>query len=73
MTKKNSRASELDVEKCFKKSGLGRFELVIAASVRAREISRRNKESLAHEHLHSPMSALLEFQEGKIGKEYFRK
>ena len=73
MPQQLSRALELDVEKCIKESGVGRFDLVLIATVRAREIRRQNKESNKHEHLHSTMTAVLEIQEGKIGKEYLKR
>jgi DNA-directed RNA polymerase omega subunit len=70
---KGSRCSELDNDLCVKNAGGNRFDLIILASVRAREISERNKNSEKFEHLHSPVSALLEIQEGKIGAEYLKK
>ena len=69
-----SRALELDVEKCVEQIGLGRFDLVLIAAARSREIRRHNKESNNFEHLHSSMTALLEIQEGKInGLDYLKK
>lgn len=68
-----SRALELDVEKCVTQTGTGRFDLILMAAARSREIRRQNKESDKFEHLHSNMTALLEFQNGEIGIEYMRK
>ena len=68
----DSRGTEIDTTKCVEQVG-NRFDLVLIASARAREIRRRNKNSERFEHTHTPVSALLEIQEGKIGKEYLYK
>jgi DNA-directed RNA polymerase omega subunit len=72
-TLNNSRSSEVDTEKCVEASGGNRFELVLMAAARAREITHLNHHSERIEHRHSPVSALLEIQTGKIGREYLRK
>lgn len=71
--KQSSRVSEIDMDKCVDMSGGNRFDLIIMASARAREIKRNNSHSNRHEHLHTPLTALLEFQEGKIGPEYIKR
>jgi DNA-directed RNA polymerase omega subunit len=71
--KSNSRSLELDLEKCLENAGGNRFDLVIMASARAREIKRNNTHSDKHEHLHTPMTALKEFQEGKLNKDYIKR
>jgi len=68
-----SRATELDLEKCLESANVGRFELILIAATRAREIRRQNKESDKFEHLHSNMTSLLEIQEGKIGRDYLKR
>lgn len=68
-----SRGVDIDTEKCVQNVGGNRFNLVLIASARAREISQANKNSDRHEHLHTPVTALLEVQEGKIGYEGLRK
>ena len=67
-----SRGPSVDTEKCVTQIG-GRFELVLAATVRAREIRRQHRESDKFEHVHSTVTALLEIQEGKIGREYLKR
>jgi DNA-directed RNA polymerase omega subunit len=67
-----SRSSSVDTEKCVEAIG-NRFELVIAASVRSREISRRNRSSNQLQHRHPIISALLDVQEGRVGREYLKK
>jgi len=73
MARELSRALDLNLEECVKNVGMGRFDLVLIASERAREIRRQNKESNKFEHIHSAMTALIEIQEGKVGKEYLNK
>jgi DNA-directed RNA polymerase subunit K/omega len=73
MKKGVSRSSEIDTDKCVELAGDNRYNLVLMASVRSREISRRNKESMQFEHLHPNVTAILEIQNGKIGTEYLKK
>jgi DNA-directed RNA polymerase omega subunit len=71
--KVDSRVAQLDNDLIVEMSGGNRFNLVIMASARAREIRRQNKDSHKHEHLHTPVTALLEFQSGKYSKEYLKR
>jgi len=73
MPKPISRSTEIDTEKCVENSGGNRFNLVIMAAARAREIRRLNKSSQKFEHLHSIITALKEFQDGKYDKEYLKR
>jgi hypothetical protein len=68
-----SRGTEIDTDKCVELSGGNRFQLVIMASARAREIRRQHASSQRFEHIHTAVSALLDFQEGNIGPEYMKK
>ena len=68
-----SRSSLVDTDRCVTNVGESRFDLVLIAAARSREIKERNKESDKFEHLHSNITALLEIQEGKIGREYLKK
>ena len=67
-----SRSPQLNNDTCVENVG-NRFDLVLVAAARSREIKERNRESSKFEHIHSNVTALLEIQEGKIGKEYLRK
>jgi DNA-directed RNA polymerase subunit K/omega len=60
---KETRASEVDVEKCIAKTGFGRFDLVVAAAQRVRELKIRARESGQHI---SAVDALLEAQNGRL-------
>ena len=67
-----SRGPTIDTNKCVEKVG-GRFDLVLIASVRAREIARKHRNDEMSTQVNAPVSALLEIQEGKIGREYLKK
>lgn len=69
----DSRGSQLNNDTCVTNLGENRYNLVLAASARAREIKRQNKDSDKREHVFSTVTALLEIQEGKIGNEYLKK
>ena len=65
-----SRSNQIDLEKCVEESGGNRFEMILMASNRVREISRQQKSSERREHKFPVITALLEMQEGKVGREY---
>ena len=67
-----SRGPSLDMDKIVETFG-GRFDMVIGASLRAKEIKRNNRESDKFEHTHPVVTALLEIQEGKVGREILDK
>ena len=60
---KETRATEVDVEKCIAKTGFGRFDLVVATAQRVRELKIRARESGQHI---SAVDALLEAQNGQL-------
>ena len=68
-----SRGPNVDTELCVANGGGNRFNLVIMASARAREIRRQHKESHAREHVFPIVTSLLEFQSGKYDKEYLKR
>jgi DNA-directed RNA polymerase omega subunit len=68
-----SRGTNVDNELCVSNVGANRFNMVLIATARAREIKRRNMSSEHREHIFPIVTALLEIQEGKIGEEYLRK
>ena len=68
-----SRGPSIDTEKCVEQAGGNRFDLVLIASVRAKELSRRHRQAELITPLHSPVSALLDIQAGKIGPEYLKR
>jgi DNA-directed RNA polymerase omega subunit len=68
-----SRGPSIDTEKCVANVGGSRFNLVLIAAARSREIKRQHASSDKREHVHSIITALAEIQEGKIGADYLRK
>ena len=65
MKKYESRGPTLDLDKIVQEVGINRFDLIIQASSRARQIRRLNQSSDRFEHTHPVMTALLELQEEK--------
>jgi DNA-directed RNA polymerase omega subunit len=61
-----SRGPSIDNELCTVNAGGNRFNLVLIAAARAREIRRQHASSLSREHVHSIVTALKDIQEGKI-------
>jgi DNA-directed RNA polymerase subunit K/omega len=61
-----SRGPELDNQKLVSNCNDLRYDLILIAAIRAREIRRQHKESDKYEHKFPIVSALLEVQEGKI-------
>ena len=59
-TRIESRSSEIDTERCVANAG-GRYDLVIAASQRLREMKRRARETNTHV---TAIDALQEVQSG---------
>ena len=53
--------------------GGNRFDLVLVAATRARELARQHRHAENRTQLNAPVTALLEIQEGKIGREYLKK
>jgi DNA-directed RNA polymerase omega subunit len=69
-----SRGPELDTEMLVRNTGGMRYDLVLIAAARAREIRRQNKDSDTYATNFPIVTALLEIQEGKINaKEYLAK
>ena len=69
----DSRGPEIDTQRCVEQAGGNRFDLVLIATVRARELSRRHKAAGLTTQVNAPVSALLEIQEGKIGPDYLKR
>ena len=67
-----SRGTEIDTEQCVANAG-SRFDLILIAAARAREIARKNRELNTTNHRSSAVTAILEVQDGKIGREYLKR
>ena len=70
-TLKASRGTEIDSRVCADRVGGNQFELVIIAAQRARELAKKNKNSPTY--VKGAVEALLEIQEGLIGRDYVYK
>jgi len=68
-----SRGSEIDTQKCVENVGDNKYDLILIASARAREIRRQHKDSDQFEHIHSTVTALLDVQDGRVGREYLKR
>ena len=66
-----SRGTEVDTRVCAEKVGGSQFELVIIAAQRARDLAKQNRKSETY--VKGAVEALLEIQEGKIGRDYIYK
>jgi|LauGreDrversion2_2_1035103.scaffolds.fasta_scaffold179455_1 DNA-directed RNA polymerase omega subunit len=64
-TRYSSRGPEIDTDKCVKLTNQNRFQLVLVAAARAREIKREAVKNGNYTML-PIVSALLEIQEGKV-------
>jgi DNA-directed RNA polymerase omega subunit len=69
-----SRGSQIDTTKCVENVE-NKFDLVLIAAARAREIKRQHRENpnASFGQIHTGVTALLEIQEGKIGREYLKR
>ena len=59
----------IDTDKCVENIG-NRFDLVLVAAIRSRELVRQHKNSGKFTHVNAPVTALLEIQNGKVGVDY---
>ena len=71
--KKLSRGTSIDTNQCVENVGGNRFNLVLIAAARSRELARQHRHAENKGQLNAPVTALLEIQEGKIGIEYLKR
>ena len=71
--KKLSRGTFIDTEKCVSMIGGNRFDLVLIAATRARELARQHRHAENKSQLNAPVAALLDIQEGRVGREYLKR
>lgn len=70
-TTKKYDSHHIDTEKCVDNIG-NRFDLVLAAAARVRDLHRGHRKKVA-DHNSLPITALKEIEEGVVGKEYLKK
>jgi len=68
-----SRGTNIDLEKCVSMTGNNRYNLVLMASARARELVSIQRQRDWATHVNAPVQALLDVQQGLVGPEYLRK
>jgi DNA-directed RNA polymerase subunit K/omega len=68
-----SRGPSIDMDRCVQMAGGNRFNLVLIAAVRSRELVRKHKGAELGTQINAPVSALLDIQNGLVGEEYLRK
>lgn len=61
----------VDNDQCVKKIG-NRFELILIAGIRARELIRGHVKKVSHNNAHT-ITALHEIEAGHIGRDYLKK
>jgi DNA-directed RNA polymerase omega subunit len=66
-----SRGTGIDMDKCVESAGGNRFDLVLIASAKSREIHRQNVGSNKREHVHSIVTALEDIQAGKVNPKVY--
>lgn len=69
----HSRGSDIETETCVKMVGGSKYDLVLIAAARAREMSAVHRANYEPGSLHAPVSALLDIQNGLVGREYLLK
>ena len=69
----DSRGTHIDTQRCVVNANSNRYDLVLMASARAKEIKRRNQDSMRQEHVGAPVTALLEIQRGEVSIDYVNK
>jgi DNA-directed RNA polymerase subunit K/omega len=70
---KLSRGTEIDTEQCVANVGSSRFDLVLIASARAREIAKKHRDDGNTSSSNFCVSALLDVQSKSVGREYLNK
>jgi DNA-directed RNA polymerase subunit K/omega len=63
--KRETRATDLDVEKCIVKTGGNRFDLILMATVRTRELKHQSR---SNGKFISVVDSLLEAQTGNLNR-----
>jgi DNA-directed RNA polymerase subunit omega len=74
MKKDNLVRTVNDIDKCVALLGNNRFNLVLVASIRTRELRKGSKPLVDNSNKSTPIvTALKEIEHGKIGIEYLKK
>ena len=68
----DSRGTQINNDECVENVE-NRFDLILIASARARELANRHKRSGNPGQLNAPVTALLDVQNKKVGREYLKR
>ena len=68
-----SRGTGINTEKCVENAGGNRYNLVLIACHRARDIERHNIQLQKQAYENPIVSALLDVQNGAVGEEYLKR
>jgi DNA-directed RNA polymerase subunit K/omega len=68
-----SRALSIDLEKCVEQAGGNRYNMVLMASARVRELRKQQAHSSQYKYIFPIITSLLDIQDGKVGEEYLFK
>jgi DNA-directed RNA polymerase omega subunit len=72
-TKTLSRGPQVNLQQCVEAMDNSRYNLVLVAAARARELVHTQKQNDWATHINAPVSALLDVQQGLVGLDYLRK
>ena len=70
MKKKLSRTLEVDTQQCVKNVDNNKYDLVLIAAERARELAQQARYNSDLPVSQAPVTALLDVQHGRTGREY---
>ena len=72
MIKKMYSEHTIDTDECVRQVGGNRFNLVLIASVRVRELRHKHRKLISTNNS-APVTALREIEQGYIGEEYLKR
>lgn len=64
--------NNIDIQRCVQQAGDNKFDLILIAAARARELARGSRSYIIGSHKNTVL-ALEEIQEGHVGRELLRK
>lgn len=68
-----SRGPTVDMEKCLAQAGGNRYDMIIIAAQRAREIARKHRADERKDAAYPIVNALKQLEAGEYGREYLNK
>ena len=68
-----SRGPQVNLQQCVEAMDNSRYNLVLVAAARARELVHIQRQNDWATHINAPVQALLDIQQGLVGLDYLRK